>query len=323
MHADLLILTSLLPRMTAAGSSAPTTLAELAQPVDVVDADLPVARLEAAFRSPHLACVAVEDHRDGRIGLVTRRRFLAEMIGPLGFGRALMARATTRRLTDWSPLVADGQSPVLDVALTAMSRPADRRYDEVLVSASTWGVVSASDFVRSLSTRVAVSTLHDPLTTLPARTLLVHQLRRLCDEAQSANTRVGVVQLAIDGFGALNTEQGHVRADALLTTVAGLLRRAAPPGFEVGRTGAAEFTVIGSLPGDVDDRAAGAALEQLRSTLVKVSDGIPAGVASSALLLRSACTFSPAGGADPDDLFWTVQARLRNGDQRFALTTLR
>ena len=317
------ILTRLLPRMTAAGSSAPTTVAELAQPVDVVDAELPVGRLEAAFRSPHLPCVAVQDDRDGRIGLVTRRRFLAEMIGPLGFGRALMARSTTRELTDWAPLIADARSPVLEVALSAMGRPADRRYDDVLVSSASWGVVSASDFVRALSQRVAVSTLHDPLTALPARALLLHRLRDLCNDARSTHARVGVVHLDVKGFGALNTEQGHIRADALLTAVAARLRRASPAGFEVGRTGGDEFTVIGSLSGDLDDRDTEMELDRVRTILIGAADAMTSMTGYDDVALRSACTASPPGGADPDDLFWTAQVRLRAGDQSLEVTAVR
>lgn len=323
MPADLPILTSLLPRVTAAGSSASTTVGELAQPVDFVDADLPFDRLEAAFRSPHLRCVAVQDHRDGGIGLVTRRRFLAEMIGPLGFGRALMTRSATRHLTDWSPLIADARSTVLEVALTAMNRPADRRYDEVLVSSATWGVVSPADFVHALSKRVAVSTLHDPLTSLPARALLLHRLRLLCHVARSTRARVGVVQLDVMGFGALNTEHGHIRADALLTAMAARLRRATPKGFEVGRTGNDEFTVIGSISGDLDDRDTEIKLESVRSTLIEAAGAIRSPSGNDDVALRSACTVSPPGGADPDDLFWTVQTRLRAGDQSLAVTAVR
>ena len=317
------ILTTLLPRMTAAGSSAPTTVADLAQPVDVVDADLPVDRPEAAFRSPHLACVAVQDHRDGRVGLVTRRRFLAEMIGPLGFGRALMTRSTTRELTDWAPLIADARSPVLEVALTAMSRPTDRRYDEVLVSSVAWGVVSASDFVHALSQRVAVSTLHDPLTALPARALLLHRLRHLCHEARSTLARVGVVHLDIKDFGALNAEQGPIRADALLTAVGARLRRTAPTGFEVGRTGGSEFTVIGPIAGSLGEREAEMELERVRSILIGAGEALRSLSGHDDVALRSACTYSPPGGADPDDLFWTVHTRLRGGDQSLAVTAVR
>ena len=318
----MLTLTTLLPRVTAAGSSAPTTVEELAQPVEVVDADLPVGRLEAAFRSPHLRCVAVQDGRDGRIGLVTRPRLLAAMVGPFGFGRALLTRRTTRQLTDWAPLIADPWSSVLDVALTAMSRPADRRYDEVLVSSGAWSVVSASDFVQALSTRVAVSTLHDPLTTLPARALVMHRLRQLCGDARSTRARVAVIQLDIKAFGALNTAHGHVRADALLTTVAERLRGATPRGFEVGRTGGDEFTVTGSLFDDVDDRDAKAQLERVSSILIGAVDAIRPQPGTE-VVLRSACTYSPPGGADADDLFWAVQARMRAGHDGPAVIAVR
>ena len=176
MHADLTLLTQRLGNAVGGYKvAATTTVADLAHAVDVVDAGMPVARLELIFRSPHVASVAVRDPDDDRrIGLVTRTRFTAAMTGRLGFGRAVLARRGTDELTDWGPMVVPPTAPVSEVAVRAMQRFDERRYDNVLVADESWGVVSTADLVRSLSTLLAVRSLHDPLTALPHRSMAMH-----------------------------------------------------------------------------------------------------------------------------------------------------
>ena len=318
MSIDLALLSHQLPRVTAGGSSAATTVDELSRPVDVVEADLPVRRLERVFGSRHMTCVAVRDaDDDDRIGLVTRRRFRAEMSGSLGYGHALLARKTTNDVTDWSPLVVDPERSVLELALTAMDRKEDRRYDEILVRAATWRVATTSDLVRSLTSLVAVRTLHDPLTTLPNRSFLLHQLHERCSRSRATTARVGLVQLDLASFGTLNAEHGHATGDALLERTAAALRRALPTGCDVGRTGDDEFTVIATVPGPCDDAEAAAALDSLRSALVAAVE-VPTpwpGTAGRALQARarSAAVYSAPGGGDPERLFRVVHA-LARGD---------
>lgn len=307
---DLVLLTQRLPRVTAAGTTMATTVGHVARPVDVVDATLPLAGLERAFRSPDLGCVAVRGLGEADVGLVTRRRFLDCLSGRLGFGRALLARGLTADITDWSPLVVDPDAGVVEVALAAMERPEDRRYDAVLVRSAAWQAASASDLVVSLSTLLAVRTLHDPLTTLANRPFLLHQLRDRCARMQDTPHRVAVVQVDVVGFSAVNTELGHVAGDRVLTALATHVRRNVPPSWDVGRTGADELTAVGTVLGPVSDDDAASAVGVTRTALATT---LPhTALADDRLVrLRVGAVFSRPGGGKPDRLFHAVQEQVR------------
>jgi diguanylate cyclase (GGDEF)-like protein/PAS domain S-box-containing protein len=101
--------------------------------------------------------------------------------------------------------------------------------------------------------------LHDPLTALPNRVLLVdrleHELRRSRNRGQRGPA---VLFLDLDGFKGVNDTQGHHAGDILLQQVAERLLGAVRPGDSVARMGGDEFAVIViSNPGrDEADRVA-------------------------------------------------------------------
>ncbi|WP_448629843.1 GGDEF domain-containing protein [Cellulomonas soli] len=236
---DLQVLTQRLTQ--AAGSRqavAATTVAHLAHPVDVVDAQLPVQRLELVLRSVHVASVAVRDPDDpDRVGLVTRARFTAAMSGRLGFGRAVMARKLTGELADWAPMVVDHDEPVAQVAVRAMERGDERRYDDVLVAGQQWQAAGMADLVRSLSVQLAARSLRDPLTGLASRSMLQHELARRCAAAAGTRARIAVVLLDVRGMAELNQAAGSAAGDAVLAALGARLAQCAPTGVDVARTG--------------------------------------------------------------------------------------
>lgn len=312
MTTDLALLTRGLPQLAVPGMGAPT-VGQVARPVDVVEADLPLANLERAFRSPDLACVAVHRRDDDAIGLVTRLQFHAALAGRLGFGRALLARKTVADLTDWHPLVVDAGDRVLEVAAAAMARPEAHRYDAVLVRADIWKAATTSELVVSLSTQLAVRTMHDPLTSLGHRPLLLNQLRERCAQLRGSAHRVAVVQVNVAGFGALNAALGHHGGDAILMGVAGHVRRSVPPTWDVGRTGADEFTAVGTVGGPTSDGEAARQVEGVYAALVGPVPlahlGLPA---DQPVMLRAGAVYSRAGGGSGDALFRAVEAQMRH-----------
>ncbi|WP_315093674.1 diguanylate cyclase domain-containing protein [uncultured Cellulomonas sp.] len=314
MHADLTLLTQRLG--TAVGgyrATAGATVADLAHPVDVVDAGLPVAQLELIFRSPHVASVAVRDpHDESRIGLVTRPRFTAAMTGRLGFGRAVLARRGTHELTDWGPMVVAPAAPVSEVAVRAMQRFDERRYDDVLVADESWRVVSTADLMRSLSTLLAVRSLHDALTGLPHRSMAMHELARRCADVAGTRSRVVVVLLDVVGFSRLNSAYGQGVGDVVLAGIGARLTGGLPAGWQAARTAGDEFAVVATLPAAASDEHATALADGLRRDVVALLAAPQSGIDPRAWpSLHSAVVSSGAGTADAERLFGAAQRGLR------------
>jgi diguanylate cyclase (GGDEF)-like protein/PAS domain S-box-containing protein len=106
---------------------------------------------------------------------------------------------------------------------------------------------------RAAEARVRHEAVHDPLTGLPNRVLL---LERLGQSLQVAGARLAVILLDIDNFKLINDSLGHAAGDELLMQVAPRLRGALRPGDEIGRFGGDEFVVI--VRGTADERGAAA-----------------------------------------------------------------
>jgi diguanylate cyclase (GGDEF)-like protein len=314
MHAEITTLADRLSR--AVGdyrSTANATVDQLAHPVDVVDATLPIAKLELVFRSPHVASVAVRDPSDPtRIGLVTRARFTAAMTGRLGFGRAVHARRATGELADFAPMVVLPTAQVSEVAVRAMERFDERRYDDVLVASDVWLVATTADLVRSLSTQLAVRSLHDPLTGLAHRSMFVHALARRCAEVTGTNRRVVVVQLDLRHLAQTNIAFGQSVGDVVLASVGARLRAFAPAGSDVARLDGDEFAVALTLPGAADDRHAGQLADSVRDGIVDALTEPAAGIDARAWpRVDAAAVCGGAGVAEPERLMSLVDGRLR------------
>jgi diguanylate cyclase (GGDEF)-like protein/PAS domain S-box-containing protein len=96
---------------------------------------------------------------------------------------------------------------------------------------------------KALEARFAEQALHDPLTGLANRTLLLDRIRLELARAGRAGG-VALFYLDVDDFKAINDRWGHDAGDEVLVRVARRLARTVRPGDTVGRIGGDEFVVV-------------------------------------------------------------------------------
>jgi diguanylate cyclase (GGDEF)-like protein len=86
--------------------------------------------------------------------------------------------------------------------------------------------------------------LHDALTGLPNRTLLLDRLEHAIARADSRERLLGVLMVDLDNFKVINDSLGHESGDRLLETIAQRLRAAIRAGDTVARVGGDVFTLL-------------------------------------------------------------------------------
>lgn len=126
--------------------------------------------------------------------------------------------------------------------------------------------LAAVYFTATLSMRRDHQALHDELTGLPNRKLLIVSTEEALAEARQGE-RVGLFLIDLDRFKEVNDTMGHPVGDRLLQLVAHRLTHSVRPGDVVARLGGDEFAVL--LPSIRDAHAAREVAARLRAALTE------------------------------------------------------
>ena len=86
--------------------------------------------------------------------------------------------------------------------------------------------------------------LHDPLTGLPNRSLVVDRADQMLSRSRRSQLACAALAIGLDGFKEFNEQHGHPTGDALLRAVAERLRTVLREADTVGRVGDDEFIVL-------------------------------------------------------------------------------
>jgi diguanylate cyclase (GGDEF)-like protein len=142
--------------------------------------------------------------------------------------RVVWPDGQTRTLASWGEIVADAEG-----------RPAR-------MVGICWDITDR----REMEAQLVRQSLHDSLTGLPNRTLLVDRLQQSLGRLETHKGTVGVLLLDIDRFKVVNDSLGHDVGDELLLALASRLQSLVRPGDTLARFGGDELVLLCPELGD-------------------------------------------------------------------------
>jgi diguanylate cyclase (GGDEF)-like protein/PAS domain S-box-containing protein len=217
---------------------------------------------EAVFRATfHQAATGIAHIApDGRI-LDANEKFCRM----LGYDRAELRARTVFELSGPDNREAARQffarrlsAPASPVLPPEIEKPYRRKDGAVLWVCEALGVVGdregGPDFVvavtqditarKALEVRLSHDALHDALTGLPNRVLLLDRLARVLESARRHGAAAAVLYIDLDGFKEVNDRHGHAAGDALLQQAARRIEGCVRGEDTVARIGGDEFCVV-------------------------------------------------------------------------------
>jgi diguanylate cyclase (GGDEF)-like protein len=219
--------------------------------------------------------------------------------------------AVVRILAEEAALLGVGSS-VLSEAVEGIRRGCDSNL-MAMVRIYDAARVEMQSELDAQHARMARMALHDPLTGLANRALLLDQLNASLAVSGRDVTQVAVLFLDLDGFKAVNDTFGHDRGDQVLIEVAERLTSIVRPGDTVARMGGDEFVVIWVCPAGAGVQLEGL-VRRVRGALSDppiTAEGVAVSVSVGAVLARSGMSAEAVLRAADTSMYVTKNASHR------------
>ncbi len=227
---------------------------------------------------------------------------LSFVSGPRGRGSGALSVSTRKRLSNGSQEVVSGsiQSAAITAdpwaAATLLGGSSLALLVGLLVGLLRGSRERALELVAEKTGELAHLALHDGLTGLPNRILLMDRLEHALARAQRSTVPVGLLFIDLDDFKSVNDTFGHGPGDEVLRTVARRLAHGVRDCDTVGRLGGDEFIVLldSDEPAGTPEVLARRILESLQRP-IELADG-------TRIAVNASVGLATAHDGNPDQL---------------------
>jgi diguanylate cyclase (GGDEF)-like protein len=169
-------------------------------------------------------------------------RRLAHQTALAQFARRALNATTVEPLRAEATALADQVFPVPASGAFELDLNADE--EDVAFAAAVADILRAASGKINAVAASEHASLHDPLTGLANRSLVLDHLHRALARAERRSSLAAVVFLDLDDFKPINDTLGHRAGDEILVRIAERLRAAIRPSDTLGRWGGDEFVVV-------------------------------------------------------------------------------
>ncbi len=175
------------------------------------------------------------------MGVISKARFTLQLSGRYGFSLYQNKKITTLMETDF--LEVDCETPISAVSHIAMSRPADKLYDFIIVTKNGeyLGTVTIKDLLQKTTEIEVVNAKHqNPLSGLPGNVIIDQKINKCI----SSGEKYSILYLDIDNFKPYNDVYGFENGDNIIRLLASTISKNMSGNQFIGHIGGDDFVII-------------------------------------------------------------------------------
>lgn len=175
------------------------------------------------------------------LGIISKARFTLQLSGRYGFSLYQNKSIVTLMETDF--LKVDCETPISAVSHMAMSRPADKLYDFIIVTkkGEYLGTVTIKDLLQKTTEIEVVNAKHqNPLSGLPGN-IIIEQKMNNCI---ISGGEYSILYLDIDNFKAYNDVYGFENGDMIIKLLSSTIVKNTDSNQFIGHIGGDDFVII-------------------------------------------------------------------------------